>query len=245
MAALWALASRAEHRGPLLLALAVAAPLLLFAVVIFEPGSPERFLPGFPFFYLAFAGLLSAWPRQRVASLLTLLFLLGAALSNVLAAGRWRSTEAVAAVRQRRTVLEESIASRAQVFLLSLRDGLYALPNTRPLDHSLQAQRFRVVDVIETGSRRAERWREEFAARVRAAWGGGEEVWLSERLLSDRPAPAWQWVEGDDKRVRWAELPAFFRRLEYGRRAEASGDGFRRLAPSTTNRAWLERESRR
>jgi len=61
----------AESRSGRLILIIVAAaflPLLFFAVVLFEPGSPERYLPLFPFVAMAIAFVLSR-PGMRGAQL--------------------------------------------------------------------------------------------------------------------------------------------------------------------------------
>jgi hypothetical protein len=75
-------------------------------------------------------------------------------------------------------------------------------------------------------------------------WAAGGEVWVSDRLVAARPKAEWNWVEYDDRRVRWADLPAFFTRFE--RNSHSGGtDGFFRLADTPRNREDLRDECSR
>jgi hypothetical protein len=58
---------------------------------------------------------------------------------------------------------------------------------------------------------------------------------VSARLLSSRPEAVWLWVEGDDRRIRWSDLPALFTRFEYDSRILEGSDGFVRLARTPSN----------
>ncbi len=69
-------------------------------------------------------------------------------------------------------------------------------------------------------------------------WDAGGDVWFSKRLLSERPRAEWNWVEGDDRRVAWVDLPAFFSQFEMGE--SVGGDnGFVLLQPTQRNRDYL------
>jgi hypothetical protein len=82
-----------------------------------------------------------------------------------------------------------------------------------------------VYDVIEVANTRVFHWRQEFAAHVQARWSQGRQVWLSKRLLADKPLTEWKWVEGDTGRVQWSALREFFRSLDVASGA-GGADGF-------------------
>ncbi len=71
-----------------------------------------------------------------------------------------------------------------------------------------------------------------------AAWRRGGRVWISRRLMQPKPSPAW-WIEGDDSRVRWADVFAFYGSLEYANPAGGE-DGFLELQPSPSNETRLQ-----
>ena len=55
------------------------------------------------------------------------------------------------------------------------------------------------------------------------AWAKGGDAWLSARLLSAKPEPHWNWVEGDDPRVKWDDIYKFFAQLHTERCRQWSG----------------------
>jgi hypothetical protein len=231
-----------QSRPVLYMLVAAGLPLLLFAVVLFEPSSPERFLPLFPFAGLAFAAVLDKAGRHIVASACVAVLLAGSVVVNLeqqwkrAADARFRETT------KRLQTLNNNVQPGALVFLVTFRDDLYRLPELNPLDQRLAASHFRVVDAIEIASRRIMRWRAEFAEQAQEQWARNGEVWVSERLLAPRPQPHWHWVEGDDQRIRWSELPATFGQLDFDAKVLAGSDGFLRLARTQTNHDRLAKE---
>ena len=86
-------------------------------------------------------------------------------------------------------------------------------------------------------------WRRDIAAQTLAAWDAGHDVWISKRLLSSYPKAEWTWTEGEDSRIKWAELYEFFAPLETV--ASVGGeDGFLKLSPTDNNRRLLTAHSR-
>jgi hypothetical protein len=95
-----------------------------------------------------------------------------------------------------------------------------------------------IYDIVEPGNVRVQEWRGQFAARSLKIWRNGGDVWVSKRVWSARPAPSWNWAEGDDPHISWKELPQFFATLSTD--AESGGpDGFRRIAHNEANLALL------
>jgi hypothetical protein len=231
----WALLRQRRLRAVAWIAGGAVTPLLLFAVVLFEPSSPERFLPALPFVFLAFAAILAEYRTHRAAPAAVVVLLAVAAVNNSTVANRWGSQEEVRLVERRIAALESSTPGSASVFVLTLRDPLYRVPNTRFLDRRVQARQLKVFDTLEMASARMEHWREEFGAGAVAAWNRGEDVWLSERLFATVPRAESDWVEGDDQRIRWADVPAFFRQLKTDAVAGEGEWGFRRLARAEGN----------
>jgi hypothetical protein len=218
---------------------AAGLPLLLFAVTLFEPSSPERFLPVFPFAYLAFALILDRAGRYVVPSACVVILLAGTTVVNLAGNGRISAGTRWTETKERIRRLNSSVKPGAVVTVMTMADDLYALPNANPLDKSLISSSFRVTDAVVIASRTILRWRAAFAERAQEQWAQNREMWISERLLASRPEARWLWVEGDDPRIRWRELPAAFGQLETDLRVEAGGDGFLRVAQSAANRDQL------
>jgi len=234
-AALWVLWK--ERRAMLFILAAAGLPLLLFAIILFEPSSPERFLPVFPFAYLAFALVLDRGRHYVVPSALILILLAGTTVVNL--AGKTSTGASFTKTTERIHALNSNVQPGAVVTVVTMADDLYALPNANPLNKSLTPSGFRVADAVVIASRTILRWRAAFAVRALEQWAQNKEMWFSERLLALKPEAHWLWVEGDDPRIRWPELPSAFGQLETDLKIEAGGDGFLRVAQTQANRVLL------
>jgi hypothetical protein len=239
-AALWVLWK--EHRLVLFILVAAGLPMLLFAVALFEPSSPERFLPVFPFAFLAFAVVLNEARHRSVASACLAVFLGSMAVVNV--NDNWRSTKdgRLTMTHRRIEALNNSVQPGTLVFVVTFSDGLYDDPAQHPLDHSLAFSRFTVTDTVEVAMRVTTKWRAQFAERTLEQWTRNREVWVSERHLAARPERDSMWVEGDDRRISWPEFPALFATLDFDAKVLPGSDGFLRVARSQANRERLARE---
>ena len=227
-----------ERRDLLLMFAGAGLPLLVFSIVLFEPSSPERFMPFLPFVGIALAGVFENARRHIVAAGCVAVLLVSSVVFN-LAQKRNIGDARLAQTRARIEALNQAVQPGALVFVLTFNDDLSGLPGTRPLDPSLVISRFKVSDTLEIANQRMLRWRAEFAERSLAQFAGDHEVWISERLLASRPEGRWLWVEGDDKRIRWPEVPAAFSGLEFDARVLEGNDGFLRVAQNEANRVRL------
>jgi hypothetical protein len=227
------LAGGARWRRLFLLALAGALPAVAFGV-FWQGGDMERYLPLYPVFFLAFAGALSPGAGWRVTRRLAGAFFLVMVVVNALAlaapeVGRYRRRLA-----DRLGDLPERLPPGSRLFVV--RDRLHLLPRDFPLEPATGG--LVIVEAVVPGLADTPNWRREFAEQAGRAWRDGGEVWLSNRLLNDRPRPDGTWVEGDDPRLKWADVPAYFRRFNTD--ADRGGDdGFVRLARSPGNRRLL------
>ena len=239
-AMLWILARERSARPIFLVLLSASVPLLFFAIVIFEPASTSRYLPLLPFLYLAAAVALATDASRRVAYAGVVALLTSALAFNLFTLTQGQSALS-SEVRRQTSLLNQGVAGQAIVFIPTLHDAFYYVPLTRPLDHSLSSTKYLTADVVEIASVRLLHWRAEFAARVLDAWNDGQEVWFSQRLYAARPHADWAWVEGDDPRIQWAQLPPFFEQFQTDRVLNSGSDGFVRLAQTPSNKSLLER----
>ena len=69
-------------------------------------------------------------------------------------------------------------------------------------------------------------------------WDNGGDVWISDRVFSERPLREWNWIEGADRNLSWKEFNAFFSQMEMGDTVGGQ-DGFRLLRTSERNRSLL------
>ena len=104
--------------------------------------------------------------------------------------------------------------------------------------HPVNRHSFNPYAIIAVGTTQAPVWRQDFLTKVEDTWNNGGDVWVSKRVLSQRPLADWNWVEGDDKSVSWSDVYNFFSQLEFDQ-SVGGDDGFALLAPSNRNRAVL------
>jgi hypothetical protein len=228
--------------GRILLILLVSTilPISVFAVFIFEAGSIERYLPLYPFVFLAFGYVACSRQTMRASKALLVVALTAMVVVNVNAmrSGRLdaRKAEAVARIRD----LIPLLGPDSLVLAVNEQDNLAEFRQDFPLDPINLGSEWRTYDVLEINTERLSTWREDLAKRILRTWQRNGTVWLPTRFLRTQPKPEWNWVEGDDKRVHWADLPAFFSKFETGP-VVGGEDGFLSLQNNSRNKAILER----
>lgn len=235
---LWSAAKSLEGRRAIYSFAIASLPVILFAVVIFEAGSMERYLPIYPFLALVLAAGLDNGSRlnahRYLAGVLLALIVVrsGLAMSHPRAAERQREqADRIQPVRQ-------DVNRTGVLVLLNYQDELMHFVKTFPFHPSNRPKPVPIFCVFEPGNARMNVWRESFAKRVIQAWDDGGTVWLSKRFVADRPVAPWDWVEGDDPRITWAGSRDFFRQFEY-HRDSGGDDGFIELQRSEANRNHL------
>jgi hypothetical protein len=234
----WLLAKTEEGRRLLIANLCAWIPLIVFAVTVFEPGSPSRFLPGFALLFtgLAYAAGRLSWRQApaRIVSVILSVFFAAMLVLNVSsvspAARQARDRNALARLEAYNRVRKPNDV----LFLLGFKDSIFRFQNADPFHPFSQAD-FRVLDAMEPGTLRGLHFRQVFADEAGKAWQHGGDVWISRRLVAERPLPEWDWVEGDTPGVGWKDLSAYYR--QFATDAETGGaDGFLRIAASPENR---------
>ena len=222
-------------------------PVMVLALLL-EGGAVDRYLPIFPFIFLALAFSLSHNKSLRGLNIAALIFFVAATITNlsVLAKPVLNKQQEMSAARIRD--LRPRLKPNSVILTANLRDELVNFNRSFPL-HPInldQEHPFRVGSVIAPGAENMSRWRKDFAVSVLAAWQNNGDVWISRRVLSPRPQPDWGWVESDDPRVSWTDVYNFFSQLELGQTLGGE-DGFMLLSPSPYNekilRDWTQRET--
>jgi hypothetical protein len=231
-----------ERRPVLFMLLGAGVPLLLFAIFLFEPSATERFIPVLAFAFLGFAVVLSTGRGHSLAFACVAALLGSMALYNLTDRSKSSANARVMTTTQRIQALNQSVQPGALVYVVTFNDDLYRLPALFPLNQSLNDLRFHVLDAVTLAGARTPLWSNDVAERTLEQWARHQEVWVSERCLASRPENDWQWVEGDDPRVHWRDLPAVFTLLQYDLSAADAGDGFRRLAETQGNKERLIRQ---
>jgi 4-amino-4-deoxy-L-arabinose transferase-like glycosyltransferase len=207
---------RSRRSRAMLFVLFGAVPILFFAVFIFEAGSIERYLPLYPFVFLAVGYILADKQASRAskavvaASLIALIAVNGNAMRR--GTLEEQKAEAIARIHE----LLPLLRSDSLVLAVNEQDSLAQFRQNFPMDPINLDTQWRTYDVLEINTERLATWRLDLAKRVHANWERGGSVWLPARFLSATPKPDWNWVEGDDSRIRWTDIPSFFSRFDVG-----------------------------
>ncbi|HEX8455698.1 MAG TPA: hypothetical protein VF656_00110 [Pyrinomonadaceae bacterium] len=210
-------------------------PVLGFALA-WQGTVMERYLPWFPFLFLAVAHSLAERHAFRAAKAVVLVFMSAMALTNF--AATWKPAldrrEEAATVR----VSELQPIVRPESIVLVGKDELENFVRDFPFNPVNHHNDLRVHSFLPLGMPQLTEWRADVARRVFRAWGEGGDVFVSRRVFAERPRAEWEWVEGADPRVRWAEVHEFFAGLETGR-AVGGEDGFVVLPRTPSNEKFL------
>jgi hypothetical protein len=218
---------------------AATVPLCLFALFIFEAGALDRYLPLYPFIFLVCAFVLSSESTRAFskACLISLIVVLAIVNVNAMLGDRLESHRTVALTRIHELI--PLLRRTSLVIAVNEQDDLAQFRSNFPLDPANRVTEWQTYDILEINTRRLSMWREDFANRVAHTWERGGDVWLPARVFSVRPQPNWNWVEGDDPRIRWSNVCAFFSQFETGR-IVGGKDGFRLLSNSARNQEILD-----
>ena len=230
-----------DSRRALALLLLAAVPVL-FAVFLFEPSSPERFLPVLPFLLIA---LCSAWdaPGRAAPALRGVVWLFALLLPFLNWPTFAGSLSAEGRHLQSQIADFRTHAKAGDVFVTaSTYEPLFETV-LNPLDPMHRNGEIRGYALVNVSSIRVSTWRSRFARFVLDTWAEGHDIWIAKSALADRPEARSLWVEGDNPAVRWKDVPQFLRALE----ADADTmrpDGFVRLRRSRDAVEQMERISR-
>jgi len=214
-------------------------PVIALAFLV-EGGAVDRYLPMFPFIFLALAYSLSSSRSLSALNIAALVFFAAATITNVsvLAKPVLDKEQEKAAARVRD--LQPRLKPETILLTVNVRDELVNFSRSFPLhpfnlDHE---HRLRVLSIISPGREDVPRWRNVLASSILTAWAYGGEAWMSKRALSSRPRPEWGWVQSDDPRISWTDIYDFVSQLEM---SESVGgeDGFMLISPSPQNRKFL------
>lgn len=233
-AIIWMCFRTRRGRSALLLSLVASVPMLVFALVLLEPSSPERFLPLVPFVLLACAAGWQGMGRWVVGGFLVMLPVLnGSAFIESLSSAPARMTAQMEDLRAR-------AAPGDLVVTVTFADPLAQWLEQRVYHPSLHGGPPPTYQLIAPAEVTSHRWRQRFGARVFEAWNQGAHVWIRRGALAAAPDPELMWVEGDQPHLRWHDVTSFLNQLDYDA-VTPRADGFTRIARSERSRTVLER----
>jgi hypothetical protein len=225
----WALIRRKE-KGPLLWYLCGLAPCTVFAIFVFESGSMERYIPIIPFLL---AGSVIAC-EQRWARYVCAAFVLLAVCDNIPAYWAPLVRHEYGLTELRVQDLKDRFKPASVAFITHRQDDLSTIRDAYVFHPVNRENWLQLYIVAAAGTTFARSWREFAAERCFESWSHGGEVWMSDRFFAQRPEPQWDWTEGDDPNLRWAELNVFFRQFDRGIDVGAP-DGFTLLEKTAKN----------
>ena len=215
-----------------------ALPILIFSLTLYELSSPERFLPALPVLLLSVAllwetkGKLASAARATAIAFVALLPVMN---GPTMLAG---SGAASGTVKARLEEFRRFAGPDDLLLPAILTDPLTYFQINAAFDPVNIPKPPLVAPIIMPANVMTPEWRRTFAANVLATWQRGADAWVTKAALADRPRASTTWVEGDDPRVHWRDLPEFLRRLEYDKDTPGD-DGFRRIRHSAANEAAL------
>jgi hypothetical protein len=218
-----------------LTALCIALGGNVALALVFEGGSTERYLPLFPFFFIAAGQCLSLKKTPLAARVLVGSLLLLIIVGNLPAfsASRIHAEQNQAADRVTPLL---PLPHESRLYTIG-EDNVFQLRVNAPLHEVNHLGDYEVTGVY-VPMMRTGHWKHDFASGVLSVWEKGGEAWITTRVLQAQPRREWNWVEGDDPKVSWKDIVNFFPTLERGTTVGGE-DGFFLLPHSATNRATL------
>jgi hypothetical protein len=214
-----------------------AAPVILFAIS-FDGGAIERYLPLYPAIFVALTVSLCSRPSWALARYVALAFVAAMVIANSLGMAKPRLDRQQEATATRIREVLPRLKADSRILAVTWQDELVNFSRSFPFHPLNQAGNLRIGALVTPGTTFAADWRKGFARQAFETWSRGGEMWVSKRVLSQRPRADWNWAEGDEKRVSWPDFYEFFSHIESG---EAAGgeDGFILISPTEKNRQFL------
>jgi hypothetical protein len=234
---LLSLVTSTNGRRLLILFLLNVLPVIAFAIY-WQGGDPERYLPLYPLLFIAVAWALDSEQVKGLFKIPLVLFILAMIATNGVMMARGRLNRQQESSAARLSELSGMLKPNSWVFTANWQDDLVNFNRSFPLNPVNRNSNLIIGALISPGEPEVARWQQEFSSRAQSIWSNGGDVWISRRLLSERPRPEWNWVEGDDPRVSWKDLYGYASRLELGQSA-GGDDGFFLLVPSEQNRKFM------
>ncbi len=234
------LSRRGSGSWVLWLTIAGGFPVLLFAGLIFEPTSPERYLPAYHFLIVAVAWCLRDLEQSHRTSQLCIAgFLACMVFTNLYFMNRSRIDNEDTVELVRVSGVHARHNEHDLIGIITIQDDLRAAVNRELFSAVNSPIPLRFYEIISFGTPSLPVWRQEFADNANTAWARGGEVWISKRAWQPEPRREWNWVENEDRRVSWKHIAAFFNALATDGDLGGS-DGFLRVPPNQANRTLLE-----
>lgn len=221
-------------RRMLVLFIVNVLPVIAFAVY-WQGGDPERYLPLYPLLFIALMWSLDSEEVRGLFKLPLVLFIIAMLAVNCVMLARVRLQREQGLVAVRINELEGKLKPNSWIYTANWQDDLVNFNRSFPLNPANRNRNFTIGALISPGEAEVAHWQQVFSTRAQTVWANGGDIWISRRLLSERPRSEWNWVEGDDRRVSWSDMYRFASRLELGE-SVGGDDGFVLVPPSDQNK---------
>ena len=227
----------ADGRRIIALLVLNAIPVIGFAI-FWQGGAIERYLLLCPILLLAFGYSLASTSSIRALRYASVGFVVVMAAVNlgVMATPVQAAREQAAVDRIK--PLQPLLRNGSLLTAVTQLDEVWAFQWTFPFNPINAENELRVHHLLEPGTTQDQTWRAIFARQVLDTWAGGGDVWVSNRVRTERPRREWKWVEDENAEVSWKDVTAFFATLDMGSLVGGQ-DGFLMLQASDKNRARL------
>ncbi|MGD0500000.1 MAG: hypothetical protein ABSC23_16360 [Bryobacteraceae bacterium] len=216
---------------------AAAIPLLIFAAFLFDPSPPERYLGIFPLLFTSIGLVFARQPLARASRIVFFLFIGAMMAANSWAMWRFRPETGEAGTIARLESVNRQASKNDLILVPSWLDDGLRFVDSQPF-HRASRFRLNLQPGVALGSVHSTHWRPPVSEAILATWQRGGRVWISRRLIQEKPAPAW-WIENDESRVRWADVSGFYRAFDTANPV-GSEDGFLELERSPRNETLLQ-----
>ena len=209
-----------------------AIPVLGFGLM-WQGGDLERYMALYPVTYVGLAHGLSGDRSRRWFLPVTLAFVGATSVASMERMARPAVARQEDKALARLKDLMPLLKAESLVCTINQQDPVWSFTWNFPFHPLNRDDRLNTYNMIEPGTSREERWREEFAAHALDTWRRGGDVWITVRVQSAKPQFDWVWAEGGDS-VSWTDITGLFARLQLGEPVGAD-DGFALLLPSVLN----------
>lgn len=205
--------------------------------VYWQGGDIERYLGLYSMIFISLGVSLCSDRSINFLKYASLAFVVAMLLTNATAMAKLNLNRQQEGTAARATALQPLLRANSRVFAVTFQDDFVNFNRSFPF-HPVNRISFSPYAIVAVGTTQVPVWRQDFATKVEGTWKEAGDVWVSRRVLSSRPRPEWNWVEGDDKSVSWTDIFNFFSKLEMGQ-SVGGEDGFALLPPSEKNREVL------
>ncbi len=195
-------------------------------------------MPMYPLLFAAWGLVLAGSRPVRLIQAVVVLLIVVMSAMNVLALSEATAERDRDRLRRRVEPVLRLLGPEDRIYVVLIQDPLFLAKRDPTFSFTRD---LKVGVLVPVGYASTPNWRGHFAQNVQRAWAKGGRTWITKRVLSRQPKAEWDWVEGDEKSVRWSDLPSFFEAFELDQDL-GDEDGFVVLARTPHNEQLLRQQ---